>query len=53
MSTTENLESFLENSEHINWQHPTVLTKAKALAGSEIDQIKIAQLCFEFVRDEI
>ena len=44
---------YLESSDYIDWQTPTVLAKAKELAGcSENDEI-VAKSCFEFVRDEI
>lgn len=47
------MRRYLQSTEYINWQHPAVLAKAFELATGTKDQIKIARLCFEFVRDEI
>lgn len=45
------MERYLENSEHIDWQHPAVLAQAARLAGGA--QEAVARRCFEFVRDTI
>jgi transglutaminase-like putative cysteine protease len=47
------LNQFLQASIYIDWQHPAVLAKARALADGGEDQTEIARRCFEFVRDEI
>jgi transglutaminase-like putative cysteine protease len=44
---------YLQSTEYINWQHPTVLTKAKVLATGTSDRTEIARRCFEFIRDGI
>ena len=47
------MEQFLSTTEIIDWQHPDVLQLARQLAAGEADHRKIAQWCFEWVRDEI
>ncbi|MCG8619542.1 MAG: acetate/propionate family kinase [Desulfobacterales bacterium] len=47
------MESYLASSEIINWQHPDILNKAKALARGLKNPVEIASACFLFVRDEI
>lgn len=46
-------QQYLTSSQYIDWQHPEVLAKAKALADGYHEAKDIARLCFEFVRDEI
>lgn len=46
------MESYLQASEIVDWQHPTILELAKKIAaGSET--IDVAKAYFEWVRDEI
>ena len=47
------MDPYLETSEYIDWQTPSVLTKAKDLAGNSSDDLIVANACFEFVRDQI
>lgn len=47
------MQAYLAASTYIDWQHPSILTKAKALAAKHNTQEAIAKACFEFVRDEI
>ena len=47
------MEQYLASSTYVNWEHPEVLAKAKALAANADGAEAIAQRCFEFVRDEI
>lgn len=44
---------YLESSQYIDWQHPSVLEKAMALATSGNNKEQIAKACFMFVRDDI
>ncbi|EKF73397.1 transglutaminase [Alcanivorax hongdengensis A-11-3] len=47
------LDIYLANSEHIDWQHPTLRARAAELAAGRQDDAAIAQACFTFVRDHI
>ena len=47
------MDEYLTSSEYIDWVHPSILQKAKDLAGELEDEIEISKRCFEFVRDEI
>lgn len=47
------MQEYLTASRYIDWQHPAVLQKAKAVAAGFTSTEKIAKACFEFVRDEI
>ncbi len=47
------MESYLRSTEIIDWEHASVLAKAKEIAGSSVDVSEIAKACFEWVRDEI
>ena len=47
------MDSYLTSSQYIDWENPEVLKQAKALAHGISNQQHIAQICFEFVRDEI
>lgn len=47
------LKQYLAHSTHIDWQHPAVSAKAKALAAGHDSAEAIAQACFEFVRGHI
>jgi transglutaminase-like putative cysteine protease len=49
----ESLEPFLRSTEVVDWQHPAVLAKARALSSGHADPTQISRHCFEFVRDEI
>lgn len=46
-------EGYLDSSDHIDWQRPSVDTKATELASGCCDPEAVARRCFEFVRDEI
>jgi transglutaminase-like putative cysteine protease len=45
--------AFLEATEIIDWNQPAVRTKANDLSVGLGDPVKIAQRCFEWVRDNI
>lgn len=47
------MERFLEKSDIIDFHHPKVAARAKALAQGCEDDVAVARRCFEFVRDEI
>lgn len=47
------MDEYLAHSTCIDWQHPAVSAKAKALAGTLTRDTDIARTCFVFVRDEI
>lgn len=47
------MKKYLEPTEFIDWQHPSVLSKAFALAEGLTVEEHIIRACFEFVRDEI
>lgn len=46
-------EGYLGSCDHIDWQRPSVQTKATELASGCRDPEAVARRCFEFVRDEI
>jgi transglutaminase-like putative cysteine protease len=47
------MQEYLASSRYIDWQHPSVLQKAKSLAADFTSAEAIVRACFEFVRDEI
>jgi transglutaminase-like putative cysteine protease len=47
------MESYLQASEIIDWQHPTILELAKKIATEHQTVEAIAKASFEWVRDEI
>ncbi len=47
------MKAFLESSEYIDWDTPSVKTKARELAEGQSSEKNIVKACFEFVRDEI
>jgi transglutaminase-like putative cysteine protease len=47
------MQDYLKPTSIVDFDHSTVMEKAKELAVETEDPIKIARLCFEFVRDEI
>jgi transglutaminase-like putative cysteine protease len=47
------VDGFLAHSEVIDWRHPAVMAQARALRGGLTDDVAVARLCFEWVRDEI
>lgn len=47
------MKQYLEPSRYLDWQHPAVFAKAKALANGAGDAVQITKACFTFVRDEI
>ncbi|MGF1490004.1 MAG: transglutaminase family protein [Prochloraceae cyanobacterium] len=47
------MEQFLKNSDIIDWKNSEVLNLAKKLTAKTKNTEKIAEICFEFVRDEI
>lgn len=47
------MESYLEASALVDWQHPTILEQAKKIAAEHQTLEAIAKACFEWVRDQI
>jgi transglutaminase-like putative cysteine protease len=46
-------DRYLETSEHIDHEHPTIQQLARELAAGSDDPLTIAERCFVFVRDKI
>lgn len=47
------MKAFLESSQYINWDHPSIIEQADLLSqGCKTDE-QLAKNCFEFVRDHI
>lgn len=46
-------KKYLISTEIIDWTHPEVTRRARAIAADESDKTTIAKRCFEWVRDEI
>lgn len=53
VSVNMNLDRYLQKSKIIDFDHPSVLAKAKVLARGLMDDKAIAKACFLFVRDDI
>ncbi len=47
------MQQYLDPSDVIDWQHPDVRARARALAGDADDPAVVARRCFEWVRDGI
>ncbi|NOX76720.1 MAG: transglutaminase family protein, partial [Gammaproteobacteria bacterium] len=47
------MKHYLESSQHIDWQHPDIVTLATRLATGHDSDTHIAQVCFQWVRDHI
>lgn len=47
------MEPFLESTEIIDWQKPSVQARALELAAGASGELEIARRCFEWVRDNI
>lgn len=47
------MDQYLQVSECIDWTHPDVLARARALADGAATPEAVARTCFEFVRDSI
>jgi transglutaminase-like putative cysteine protease len=47
------MDQFLRSSDVIDWQHPDVVAKSRALRGKDAGPVDVARRCFEWVRDEI
>jgi len=47
------MDNYLQSTEIIDWQHPMVLEKARALCAGVQDVEEKAKCCFNWVRDEI
>jgi len=47
------MNTYIETSRFIDWQHAEVFAKAKELAQGRENKKEIALACFEFVRDKI
>lgn len=46
-------QGYLASSYYIDWQHPNLLSKARALVAGVGSVRDKARICFEFVRDDI
>jgi transglutaminase-like putative cysteine protease len=47
------MEKYLQATDVIDWQHPSVFQLAKQLASTHSTPVSIAKACFEWVRDEV
>ena len=47
------MDAFLRPTAIIDWDHPNVLAHARMLRTGCADDISLARLCFEWVRDTI
>jgi transglutaminase-like putative cysteine protease len=47
------MDPFLRSTSVIDWEHPVVLARAKALADGAVDPAAVARRCFDWVRDAI
>src|SRR4051794_397109 len=47
------MELFLQPNEFIDWRHPAVWQRARALASGNQNQLEVVKRCFEWVRDEV
>jgi len=50
---TQVLNDYLKSSFVIDFEHPSILAKAKELKGDSNSDVEIAKSCFTFVRDNI
>lgn len=53
MLLTVNMKEYLQVSEIVDWQHPTILELVQNIASEQKSVNAIAQACFEWVRDAI
>ena len=53
LATLNTMDAYLQATDVINWQHPTILKQAKVLAAEHKTPVNIAKACFEWVRDQI
>jgi transglutaminase-like putative cysteine protease len=47
------MENYLQVSEIIDWQHPTILQLSHQIRSLDPQPLAIAKACFEWVRDEV
>ena len=47
------MKQYLTPSEFIDWQHPSILEKAKSITAGLSEKTVVAKACFEWVRDNI
>jgi transglutaminase-like putative cysteine protease len=47
------MDEFLTSTDVIDWQHPDVLARGRALGEGLANPVDVARSCFEWVRDEI
>jgi transglutaminase-like putative cysteine protease len=47
------MEEYLQLSEVIDWQHPTILQLSRQIRSLDPQPLAIAKACFEWVRDEV
>jgi transglutaminase-like putative cysteine protease len=47
------MEEYLQSSEIIDWNHPSILALSQTIASEHQTSEAIAKACFEWVRDEI
>ena len=53
MTSSNNLNNYLQSSKFIDWDETSVQELAMNLAGTETNNEIISRKCFEFVRDQI
>jgi transglutaminase-like putative cysteine protease len=51
--SNKDLSVYLQPCDYIDFNHASILEKAKQLSQNANDEIEIAKACFEFVRDDI
>ena len=50
---TSDREDYLQASEVVDWQHPSILELARKFASERQTAQAVVKACFEWVRDEI
>ncbi|MEM6254234.1 MAG: transglutaminase family protein [Cyanobacteria bacterium P01_D01_bin.156] len=53
MAVSQPTDAYLQSTDIIDWHHPTIRERAKALAAGENNATNIARHCFHWVRDNI
>jgi transglutaminase-like putative cysteine protease len=53
VSVDAKITPFLSTCESVNWHHPDVIAQAAKLRDGANEQLKVAERCFEWVRDHI
>lgn len=53
MTNANTIDTYLQATDTIDWQHPAILNLANTLAAEHKTPINFAKACFEWVRDQI